>query len=209
MHRNLYCLLIVFMVALIGTPTIANTSIPTDSLSIAADTADTAQTDSIVPPPEHALMLLDRDSYHIGLIKDNTKPTTHTFFYCNGGLEGLVIKRIEATCGCHILEYPTDSLYYDQSGSIVVAVTPCKESTTFKKGIYLYTNAGTFRLLLSGEFAQPYAANEDYSAIPTEEEMQQVLLIDESTNRGIDESKKKEKSNKKEKRKKKINQITD
>ena len=206
MHRNLYCLLIVFMVALIGIPTIANTSIPTDSLSIAADTA---QTDSIVPPPEHALMLLDRDSYHIGLIKDNTKPTTHTFFYCNGGLEGLVIKRIEATCGCHILEYPTDSLYYDQSGSIVVAVTPCKESTTFKKGIYLYTNAGTFRLLLSGEFAQPYAANEDYSAIPTEEEMQQVLLIDESTNRGIDESKKKEKSNKKEKRKKKINQITD
>lgn len=206
MHRNLYCLLIVFMVALIETPTIANTSIPTDSLSIAADTA---QTDSIVPPPEHALMLLDRDSYHIGLIKDNTKPTTHTFFYCNGGLEGLVIKRIEATCGCHILEYPTDSLYYDQSGSIVVAVTPCKESTTFKKGIYLYTNAGTFRLLLSGEFAQPYAANEDYSAIPTEEEMQQVLLIDESTNRGIDESKKKEKSNKKEKRKKKINQITE
>ena len=190
MHRNLYCLLIVFMVALIGTPTIANTSIPTDSLSIAADTA---QTDSIVPPPEHALMLLDRDSYHIGLIKDNTKPTTHTFFYCNGGLEGLVIKRIEATCGCHILEYPTDSLYYDQSGSIVVAVTPCKESTTFKKGIYLYTNAGTFRLLLSGEFAQPYAANEDYSAIPTEEEMQQVLLIDEST-----KSKKKKKNKKKE-----------
>lgn len=187
------------MVALIGTPTIANTSIPTDSLSIAADTA---QTDSIVPPPEHALMLLDRDSYHIGLIKDNTKPTTHTFFYCNGGLEGLVIKRIEATCGCHILEYPTDSLYYDQSGSIVVAVTPCKESTTFKKGIYLYTNAGTFRLLLSGEFAQPYAANEDYSAIPTEE-YQQLILSDESTNRGIDESKKKEKSNKKEKRKKK------
>lgn len=205
MHRNLYCLLIVFMVALIGTPTIANTSIPTDSLSIAADTS---QTDSIVHPPEHALMLLDRDSYHIGLIKDNTKPTTHTFFYCNGGLEGLVIKRIEATCGCHILEYPTDSLYYDQSGSIVVAVTPCKESTTFKKGIYLYTNAGTFRLLLSGEFAQPYAANEDYSAIPTKE-YQQLIMSDESTNRGIDESKKKEKSNKKEKRKKKINQITD
>jgi hypothetical protein len=159
-------------------------------------------TDSI--PPINATMQFDRESYHLGTIKDNTKPTTYSFFYCNVGQQGLLIKRIEATCGCTVTQYPTDSLFYDESGQIDVEIAPCKEAGAFKKGIYVYTNAGTFRLILSGEFAFTDYSQEDYSAIPTpEEEKQQLLLNDESTNREIDESKKKEKSNKKEKRKKK------
>lgn len=160
-------------------------------------------TDSI-PPPINATMLFDRDSYHLGTIKDNTKPTTYSFFYCNIGQQGLLIKRIESTCGCTVTQYPTDSLFYDESGQIDIEIAPCSEAGPFKKGIYVYTNAGTFRLVVSGEFAFADYSQEDYSAIPTiEEEKQQLLLHDESTNRGIDESKKKEKSNKKEKRKKK------
>lgn len=202
MQRTFYSILLIWAAAMIGIPVIAQNSLPTaNDMTIATDSI---VTDSIPAPPDSAVMLLDLESYHLGLIKDYTKPTTYTFFYCNGGTEGLIIKRIEATCGCKILQYPTDSIGYDQSGSILVEVMPCKDAGSFKKAIYLYTNAGTFRLQLTGIFNQGATAHEDYSAIPTEEEeMQQVLLIDESTNRGIDESKKKEKSNKKEKRKKK------
>ena len=177
---------------MIGIPVIAQNSLPTaNDMAIATDSI---VTDSIPAPPDSAVMLLDLESYHLGLIKDYTKPTTYTFFYCNGGTEGLIIKRIEATCGCKILQYPTDSIGYDQSGSILVEVMPCKDAGSFKKAIYLYTNAGTFRLQLTGIFNQGATAHEDYSAIPTEEEeMQQVLLNDEST-----KSKKKKKNKKKE-----------
>ena len=164
---------------------------------------DSLAMDSVATPPLEATMVFDTQEYHLGLIKDNTKPTTYSFFYCNVGQQGLLIKRIEATCGCQVTQYPTDSLFYDQSGQIDVEIAPCKEAGAFKKGIYVYTNAGTFRLVVSGEFAFADYSHEDYSAIPTlEEEKHQLLLNDESTNRGIDESKKKEKSNKKEKRKK-------
>ncbi|MED9995270.1 MAG: DUF1573 domain-containing protein [Paludibacteraceae bacterium] len=175
-------------------------TLPTDSLA-----TDSLATDSIQLPPQEATMVFDRQEYHMGRIWDSHKPATYTFFYCNVGLSGLIINRIEATCGCTVLQYPTDSLYYDQSGQIEVAISPCTDKKEFKKGIYVYTNAGTFKLLVSGEFNKPNYQHEDYSAIPTieEEEKQQLLLNDESTNRGIDESKKKEKSNKKEKRKKK------
>lgn len=165
---------------------------------------DSLAMDSVATPPLEATLVFDTQEYHLGLITDNTKPTTYSFFYCNVGQQGLLIKRIEATCGCQVTQYPTDSLFYDQSGQIDVEIAPCKEAGKFKKGIYVYTNAGTFRLVVSGEFAFADYSHEDYSAIPTlEEEKQQLLLNDESTNRGIDESKKKEKSNKKEKRKKK------
>lgn len=182
-----------------------NKSPKTSNISVqTAEIVDTLAVDSIVEPPQEATLVFDRQEYHLGLITDNTKPTTYSFFYCNVGQQGLLIKRIEATCGCQVTQYPTDSLFYDQSGQIDVEIAPCKEAGKFKKGIYVYTNAGTFRLVVSGEFAFADYSHEDYSAIPTpEEEKQQLLLNDESTNRGIDESKKKEKSNKKEKRKKK------
>jgi hypothetical protein len=182
-----------------------NKSPKTSKISVqTAEIVDTLAVDSIVEPPQEATLVFDRQEYHLGLITDNTKPTTYSFFYCNIGQQGLLIKRIEATCGCQVTQYPTDSLFYDQSGQIDVEIAPCKEAGAFKKGIYVYTNAGTFRLVVSGEFAFADYSHEDYSAIPTpEEEKQQLLLNEESTNRGIDESKKKEKSNKKEKRKKK------
>ncbi len=192
MQRTFYSILLVWAAAIMSIPLIAQ-----NSLSITNDmtiVTDSIVTDSIPAPPDSAVMLLDLESYHLGLIKDYTKPTTYTFFYCNGGTEGLIIKRIEATCGCKILQYPTDSIGYDQSGSILVEVMPCKDAGSFKKAIYLYTNAGTFRLQLTGIFNQGATAHEDYSAIPTEEEeMQQVLQNDEST-----KSKKKKKNKKKE-----------
>lgn len=135
-----------------------------------AEIVDTLAVDSIVEPPQEATLVFDRQEYHLGLITDNTKPTTYSFFYCNVGQQGLLIKRIEATCGCQVTQYPTDSLFYDQSGQIDVAIAPCKEAGAFKKGIYVYTNAGTFRLVVSGEFAFADYSHEDYSAIPTEEE---------------------------------------
>ena len=131
---------------------------------------DSLAMDSVATPPLEATMVFDTQEYHLGLITDNTKPTTYSFFYCNVGQQGLLIKRIEATCGCQVTQYPTDSLFYDQSGQIDVEIAPCKEAGEFKKGIYVYTNAGTFRLIVSGEFAFADYSHEDYSAIPTEEE---------------------------------------
>lgn len=131
---------------------------------------DSLAMDSVATPPLEATMVFDTQEYHLGLITDNTKPTTYSFFYCNVGQQGLLIKRIEATCGCQVTQYPTDSLFYDQSGQIDVEIAPCKEAGAFKKGIYVYTNAGTFRLVVSGEFAFADYSHEDYSAIPTEEE---------------------------------------
>ena len=128
--------------------------------------ADSLATDSMLLPPQEPTMQFDRQEYHLGRIWNNTQPATYTFFYCNVGLEGLVIKRIESTCGCTVTQYTQDTLYYDQSGTIDVAVAPCKDTNTFKKGIYVYTNAGTFKLLLSGEFNKPNYSHEDYSAIP-------------------------------------------
>lgn len=148
-----------------------NKSPKTSKISVqTAEIVDTLAVDSIVEPPQEATLVFDTQSYHLGLIKDNTKPTTYSFFYCNIGQQGLLIKRIEATCGCQVTQYPTDSLFYDQSGQIDVAIAPCKEAGAFKKGIYVYTNAGTFRLVVSGEFAFADYSHEDYSAIPTEEE---------------------------------------
>lgn len=140
-------------------------TLPTDSLA-----TDSLATDSIQLPPQEATMVFDRQEYHMGRIWDSHKPATYTFFYCNVGISGLIINRIEATCGCTVLQYPTDSLYYDQSGQIEVAISPCTDKKEFKKGIYVYTNAGTFKLLVSGEFNKPNYQHEDYSAIPTEEE---------------------------------------
>lgn len=138
---------------------------PTDTL-----TTDSIAADSIPLPPQEATMLFDRQEYHMGRIWDSSKPATYTFFYCNVGLSGLIINRIETTCGCQVLQYPTDSLYYDQSGQIEVAISPCSDKREFKKGIYVYTNAGTFKLLVSGEFNKPNYSHEDYSAIPKEED---------------------------------------
>jgi hypothetical protein len=137
-------------------------------VEIVVDTlqADTLAADSIQLPPQEPTMVFDRQEYNMGQIWNNTKPATYTFFYCNVGIDGLVIKRIESTCGCTVTQYTQDTLYYDQSGTIDVAVTPCKDTNPFKKGIYVYTNAGTFKLLLSGHFAQPNHSDEDYSAIP-------------------------------------------
>lgn len=131
---------------------------------------DSLAMDSVATPPLEATLVFDTQEYHLGLITDNTKPTTYSFFYCNVGQQGLLIKRLEATCGCQVTQYPTDSLFYDQSGQIDVEIAPCKEAGAFKKGIYVYTNAGTFRLVVSGEFAFADYSHEDYSAIPTEEE---------------------------------------
>lgn len=139
----------------------------TDSIGV-----DSLAVDSIIPPAE-ATMQFDHTSYHLGLIEDNTKPTTYSFFYCNMGQSGLIIKRIETTCGCKVTQYPTDSLYYDQSGQIDVSIAPCKEAGKFKKGIYVYTNAGTFRLVLSGEFAFADYSHEDYSANPTKSDIEE------------------------------------
>lgn len=148
-----------------------NKSQKTSKMSVqTAEIVDTLAVDSIVEPPQEATLVFDTQEYHLGLITDNTKPTTYSFFYCNVGQQGLLIKRIEATCGCQVTQYPTDSLFYDQSGQIDVEIAPCKEAGKFKKGIYVYTNAGTFRLVVSGEFAFADYSHEDYSAIPTEEE---------------------------------------
>lgn len=148
-----------------------NKSQKTSKISVqTAEIVDTLAVDSIVEPPQEATMVFDTQEYHLGLITDNTKPTTYSFFYCNVGQQGLLIKRIEATCGCQVTQYPTDSLFYDQSGQIDVEIAPCKEAGAFKKGIYVYTNAGTFRLVVSGEFAFADYSHEDYSAIPTLEE---------------------------------------
>lgn len=148
-----------------------NKSPKTSKISVqTAEIVDTLAVDSIVEPPQEATLVFDTQEYHLGLITDNTKPTTYSFFYCNIGQQGLLIKRIEATCGCQVTQYPTDSLFYDQSGQIDVEIAPCKEAGSFKKGIYVYTNAGTFRLVISGEFAFADYSHEDYSAIPTTEE---------------------------------------
>lgn len=148
-----------------------NKSPKTSKMSVqTAEIVDTLAVDSIVEPPQEATLVFDTQEYHLGLITDNTKPTTYSFFYCNVGQQGLLIKRIEATCGCQVTQYPTDSLFYDQSAQIDVEIAPCKEAGAFKKGIYVYTNAGTFRLVVSGEFAFADYSHEDYSAIPTEEE---------------------------------------
>ena len=148
-----------------------NKSPKTSKISVqTAEIVDTLAVDSIVEPPQEATMVFDTQEYHLGLIADNTQPTTYSFFYCNVGQQGLLIKRIEATCGCQVTQYPTDSLFYDQSGQIDVEIAPCKEAGAFKKGIYVYTNAGTFRLVVSGEFAFADYSHEDYSAIPSKEE---------------------------------------
>ena len=156
---------IIILLFIIGifTTISAQETLLTDSIAV-----DSLTTDSL--PPLEATMQFDLVSYHLGAIYDNTQPTTHTFFYCNVGQKGLIIRRIETTCGCKVTQYPTDSLYYDESGQIDIAIAPCKETGDFKKGIYVYTNAGTFRLTLSGKFMQPDYSYEDYSAIPTEEE---------------------------------------
>lgn len=170
---------------------------------------DSLATDSL--PPLEATMQFDLMSYHLGTIYDHTKPTPYTFFYCNVGQGGLIIKRIETTCGCKVTQYPTDSLYYDQSGQIDIDVIPCKESGKFKKGIYVYANVGTFRLTISGKFMQPDYSYEDYSAIPTEEEEKALSGASTSSATGRDSSatdnasdvtKSKEKKKKKKERKK-------
>ena len=94
MQRTFYSILLIWAAAMIGIPVIAQNSLPTaNDMAIATDSI---VTDSIPAPPDSAVMLLDLESYHLGLIKDYTKPTTYTFFYCNGGTEGLIIKRIES-----------------------------------------------------------------------------------------------------------------
>lgn len=171
-------------------------------------------TDSI--PPVEATMLFDRESYHLGLIQDNTKPTTYSFFYCNVGQKGLIIKRIEATCGCTITQFPTDSLFYDESGQIDIAIAPCKEAGKFKKGIYVYTNAGTFRLTLSGEFASADYRYEDYSAIPPKDastssatESRDSVSIEDASTSSATEKKDKPIRQKKNKHSRKTKRIND
>ncbi|MBO7160471.1 MAG: DUF1573 domain-containing protein [Paludibacteraceae bacterium] len=148
-------------------------------LSTDSMTVDSLATDSL--PPLEATMAFDLTSYHIGTIYDHTKPTNYTFFYCNVGQQGLVIKRIETTCGCKVTQYPTDSLYYDESGQIDIAIIPCKESGKFKKGIYVYTNAGTFRLTISGYFEFPSYVYQDASTGSAPENGYSVSVEDAST----------------------------
>ncbi len=171
-----------------------------ETLPISIATTDSLATDSL--PPLEATMQFDLQSYHLGTIYDHTKPTTYTFFYCNVGRKGLIIKRIETTCGCEVTQYPTDSLYYDESGQIDIAIAPCQENGKFKKGIYVYTNAGTFRLTLSGYFEFPsyvFLGASTSSATGGD---------GSATDNASDVTKSKEKKKKKKERKN-INQITD
>ena len=107
-------ILIVCAIFLLSGLQAKNKSPKTSKISVqTAEIVDTLAVDSIVEPPQEATLVFDRQEYHLGLITDNTKPTTYSFFYCNVGQQGLLIKRIEATCGCQVTQYPTDSLFYD------------------------------------------------------------------------------------------------
>ena len=83
---------IIILLFIIGifTTISAQETLLTDSIAV-----DSLTTDSL--PPLEATMQFDLVSYHLGAIYDNTQPTTHTFFYCNVGQKGLIIRRIETT----------------------------------------------------------------------------------------------------------------
>lgn len=79
------------------------------------------------------------DTWNIGKIKQG-EIVTHTFTYTNTGENGLIIKKIETSCGCTVPKYNKKPVKPGESGQITVEFNSKGRLGKQYKVMHVYAN---------------------------------------------------------------------
>lgn len=78
-----------------------------------------------------------------GTIKEDDGMAYHSFEFKNNGQAPLIIKKVEASCGCTTPEWPKSPIGPGQTGVIKVGYNPAGRPNKFSKSITVHSNATT------------------------------------------------------------------
>lgn len=94
------------------------------------------------------------EKHNFGTIKEVNGPVAYHFEFINKGQSPLIIKDVEATCGCTTPEWTKKPIMPGQKGSIKAIYDPKNRPGTFEKTITVTSNAqnkNKYTLKISGE----------------------------------------------------------
>lgn len=97
-----------------------------------------------------------------GTIKEDDGMAYHNFEFKNNGKAPLIIKKVEASCGCTTPEWPKSPIAPGQTGSIKVGYNPAGRPNKFSKTITVHSNAAaTTTVLQITGFVSPHVKTLD------------------------------------------------
>ena len=75
---------------------------------------------------------------------------THEFTFQNTGTEPLVLKNVQASCGCTTPSWPREPIAPGASSKIVVKYDSNGRPGSFNKSVFIFSNGGDVTLNISG-----------------------------------------------------------
>ena len=92
------------------------------------------------------------ESHNFGSINEIDGPVTFVFDFTNTGTDPLILKNVQASCGCTTPDWPKEPILPGKNGSIKVTYNPANRPGSFEKSITVTSdgNPGTQVLKISG-----------------------------------------------------------
>jgi hypothetical protein len=93
-----------------------------------------------------------KESHDFGSIKETDGPATFVFDFTNSGTDPLILKNVQASCGCTTPDWPKEPILPGKAGSIKVTYNPANRPGSFEKSITVTSdgNPGTQVLKING-----------------------------------------------------------
>jgi len=76
-----------------------------------------------------------------GTVRKRNTPITVAFKFQNIGSVPLLIHKVDVSCGCMTVEFPTEPILYGQEGSVLVTIVTNDFTGAFNKTLFLKSNA--------------------------------------------------------------------
>jgi hypothetical protein len=91
-------------------------------------------------------------AHDFGSIKEADGPVTFVFDFSNTGTDPLLLKNVQASCGCTTPDWPREPILPGKNGSIKVTFNPANKAGGFDKSITITSdgNPGTQVLKING-----------------------------------------------------------
>jgi hypothetical protein len=92
------------------------------------------------------------ESHDFGTINESDGPVTFVFEFTNSGTDPLLLKNVQASCGCTTPDWPKDPILPGKKGIIKVTYNPAGRPDSFEKNITVTSdgNPGTQVLKIKG-----------------------------------------------------------
>ena len=112
------------------------------------------------PAQKNAKAVFTTESHDFGSINETDGPATFVFNFTNTGTDPLILKNVQASCGCTTPDWPKEPILPGKSGSIKVTYNPANRPGSFEKQITVTSdgNPGTQVLKINGTVVPKPAA---------------------------------------------------